>query len=472
MTLTELSQRLRRADFLDGIGIYVGTHEVALAHVVKRFFSVALRHARTFPLPPAERGGERRQALAQAVLAFAGENHIDTRRAYLCLPRAQAACNRILLPAAARENLAQVLEYEIEHLVPLPRDQVFFDYSVRPLGEERLEVLLTCIPREVVRVNLEALEDAFVRPRGIVLTSTAIADYLAFCRGETQAPLGLLIGGEEVVELALVTNGRLVASQLLPAARAAAPAELSRSLARQLADGFVSAEDVQLYRWELGNGSNGAGSALPAIGEGNLASLAAGRLDAPPEFFEEPERALLPAVGAALDAVREGSVPVNLLPVEGRRRSDEGLSLVTVVLVAVLGVLLLVWGGSALVKDELLRRQVRDQLAAVNPQVRQVKALQDEIAEMQRQLDILSGGQDRHATVLLKELSDIVPSDAYLTSMNLRGGRLTLDGFARSASDLIAALEKSKHFKNVSFTSPTTRAGDKDRFSLVAEIER
>jgi len=469
VTLAELSQRIRRADFLDGVGIYVGAHEVALAHVVKRFFTVALRHARTFPLPPLARAAERRQALAQAVLTFAGENRIDTRRAYLCLPRAEAACNRILLPAAARENLAQVLEYEIEHLVPLPRDQVYFDYSARPLGEDRLEVLLTCIPREIVRVHLEALEDAFVRPRGIVLTSTAIADYLAFCRGETDAPLGLLISGAEVVELALVTDGRLVASQLFPAARVAAPSELSRSFARQLADGFVSAEDVELYRWELGNG---AGPVLPEIGEGNLANLAAGRLEAPPEFFERPEPALLPALGAALDAVREGTVPVNLLPAEGRRLSDEGLSLVTVVLVALLGVLLLVWGGSALVKDELIRRQVRDDLAAVGPQVKQVKALEDEIAEMRRQLDILTGGQDRRATVLLKELSEIVPTDAYLTALNLRGGRLTMDGFAHSASDLIAALEKSKHFKNVSFTSPTTKAGDKDRFSLVAEIER
>jgi Tfp pilus assembly protein PilN len=468
VTLAELSQRLRRADFLDGLGIYVGTHEVAFAHVVKRFFTVALRHARTYPLPPASRPGERRQALAQAVLGFAGEHRIDTRRAFLCLPRAEAACNRILLPAAARENLAQVLEYEIEHLVPLPREQVYFDYSMRPLGEERVEVLLTCIPREVVRVHLEALEDAFVRPRGIVLTSTAIADYLAFCRGESQAPLGLLIRGDDVVEVALMNDGRLIASQLVPAARAAAPAELSRSFARQLSDGFVTADDVQLYRWELGNG---AGPTLPELGEGDLARLAAGRLEAPPEFFERPEPAILPALGAALDAVREGTVPVNLLPAEGRRRSEEGLSLATVVLVAVVGVLLLVWGGSALVKDELLRRHVRDQLAETAPQVRQVKALQDEIADMRRQLDII-GGQDRRVTVLLKQVSEIVPTDAYVTSLNLRGGRLTMDGFAHSASDVVSALEKSRTFRNVSFTSPVTKTGDKDRFSLVAELAR
>src|SRR5205823_8572666 len=72
VTLGELTQRLRRADFLDGLGIYVGAHEVALAHVVKRFFTVALRHARTYPLPPATHVAERRQALGQAVLALRG----------------------------------------------------------------------------------------------------------------------------------------------------------------------------------------------------------------------------------------------------------------------------------------------------------------------------------------------------------------------------------------------------------------
>ncbi|TMB21530.1 MAG: hypothetical protein E6J59_05610 [Deltaproteobacteria bacterium] len=468
MTLGELSQRLRRADFLDGLGIYVGAHEVALAHVVKRFFTVALRHARTYPLPPATHPGERRQAIAQAVLAFAGEQRVDTRRAYLCLPRTAAACNRVLLPAAARENLAQVLEYEIEHLVPLPRDQVYFDYSVRGLGEDRLEILLMCIPREIVRVHLEALEDAFVRPRGIVLTSTAIADYLAFCRGGTAAPIGLLIGSDEAVELALLKEGRLVASQLVPACRVATPADLSRSLARQLADGFLAPEDVELYQWRL---ANGAAPQLPLVGDGDLAALAAGRLEAPPEFFEACEPALLPALGAALDAVREGTVPVNLLPAEGRRGAEEGLSLATVVLVAVLGVLLLVWGGSALVKDELTRRHVRDELARVEPQVKEVKALQNEIEDLRHQIQTLSG-EGKRATVLLAELSDVVPTDAYLSAVNLRAGRLTLDGMARSASDLIAALEKSKHFKNVSFTSPTTRSGDKDRFSLVAEVEK
>jgi len=139
------------------------------------------------------------------------------------------------------------------------------------------------------------------------------------------------------------------------------------------------------------------------------------------------------------------------------------------VLVALTALLLLVWGGSALVKDALLRRQLQAQLESIEPQVREVKALQGDVERLQRELDTLSEGQEPRVTPLLKDLTELVPNDAYLTGMNLRGDKLSIDGQARSASDLITALEKSKRFKNVTFSSPTTKQGDKERFSIVAE---
>jgi len=107
--------------------------------------------------------------------------------------------------------------------------------------------------------------------------------------------------------------------------------------------------------------------------------------------------------------------------VEGRRGADEGLSLATVVLVAVLGVLLLVWGGSALVKDELNRRHDADELARVEPQVKEVKALQNENDDLRRPApDPLRRGEARDGP--LEGALGRDPADAYLTSMNLRGG--------------------------------------------------
>lgn len=466
MTLAQWSQRLRRADFIDGLGVYVGPATVALAAVRKRLFRISLRQTAELPLPQPADGAARLEALTEAVAGFVREHGIDASRTFLSLPRREAAFNRVILPAAARENLPQVLEYELENLVPLPKEDVYYDYSTRSLGEERIEVLLMCIPRRVVHGYLEALARADVRPRGIVLASTAVADFLSFCRGDSEDPMGLLVQENGATEIALLAGGKLVASQLVPERRANEPQAVLRALGRQLADEAVASEELALFRWRSANGT--APADLP--GETALVELARGRLEAPEDFFTEGTITLLPALGAALEAVREGTVPVNLLPPEERRGTDEGLSITTVVLVALTALLLLVWGASALTKDVTLRRQVRAQLESVEPQVREVRLLQSEIEQLQKELDILSAGQDPVVTPLLQQLTELVPPDAYLTTLTLRGGKLTLDGQARSASEVLTALERSKRFRSVSFSSPTTKTGDKERFSLVAEL--
>ena len=304
-----------------------------------------------------------------------------------------------------------------------------------------------------------------MRPRGIVLASTAIADFVTYCRGES-GPLGVLVSGAGAMEVALLSGGQLVSSQLLPAKRLEDAARSSAPWPASWPTRRWRPRHVPLYRWEL---ANGAAPGIVDAGRGRSARHGARSSRGAGRVLRVDRPAMLPAVGAALDAVREGTVPLNLLPMEGRRGADEGLSLTTVVLVALTALLLLVWGGSALVKDALLRRQLQTQLESIEPQVREVKALQADVERLQRELDTLSEGQEPRVTPLMKDLTELVPYDAYLTGLNLRGDKLSIDGQARSASDLITALEKSKHFKNVTFSSPTTKQGDKERFSIVAE---
>jgi Tfp pilus assembly protein PilN len=235
---------------------------------------------------------------------------------------------------------------------------------------------------------------------------------------------------------------------------------------RQLADELFEPERTSLYQWSL---ANGQGATAPSLGDANLVEMARGKLATADGEFAPAAPAILPAVGAALGAVREGVVRLNLLPAEHREAFDEGPSIATWVLLAASVFLLVAWGVSAIVKDSMLRADVRAQLAAVQPEVNEVTALQDEIDDLQRQVEVLAA-QEGRVTTLLKELTELIPTDAYLTTLNLRGGRLTLDGQARSASDIITALEKSKRFKNVNFSSPTTRQGDRERFALTAEV--
>lgn len=467
MTLADLTQRLSRADLLDGIGVYVAPERVALAHLRKRLWRVQLLDVAVRPLPPVSDVEARRQALIEAVGAFVHARRGAVQRACIVLPRRAVMMTRVVLPAAARENLGEVLAYEIENLVPLPKDEVHYEYLPRPQTGERVEVLLACVPRAVVDEHTSLLEQAGVRVRSLGLASTALADYVLFCRGQEPGALGLLVPEGEDLELALVRGERLCSSQIVPARRLDGGG-LEQALVRQLAEEQLQASEVRLAGYGL----------PPGVHEDvewrdeELIAMAAGRIEDGAGRLEGHDPVVLPAIGGALAAIREQAVPFNLLPAEQRRAAEEGPSLATMGLAGLAAVLLMVLGLSALVKERLMLSEIDAQVAALQPKVREVRNLQDEIAHLQEQLKILSSGEDVRATRVLRDLTELVPKEAYLTTLTLRQGKVTMDGQATSASDLIATLEKSKRFRAVAFSSPTTRAGDKERFALTAEVAR
>jgi Tfp pilus assembly protein PilN len=470
MDVGALLDRLRRAEFFgDGLGIHVGAHELGLAHLSKRFFRVALRDYRTVPLPGKDHPVDRRHVLADAVLSFVRECRLDGAPVFLSVPRSEAVFNRLALPAAAADSLAQVIEYELERVIPLPKEEVHYAFTTRPFGADRLEVLLMCIPRAVLREHLDALEDAFVRPRGVVVASAAIADFFCFCQQAVRGPVGFLVGGNGDLEFTLIAEGRIVSSLLLPRPLVRAEADLARLLARELTDELVGVEDVLLYQWRAGNGS-GPPEAL--LGAAELVPLARERLEAPAEFFETRDAgALLPAVGAALDAVHEGTVAVNLLPAESRGGAESAPGLLTMVLLLLAALLGLAWGVSTVVRDEMESAALEAEIARIGPRVEEIKREEEAAAELRGQVESLTAADGRRAVLMLEELTKLIPDDAYLTTFRLHGQQVQLDGFARAAADLISKIEGSERFKNVKFTSPTTKAQGLDRYSITMELE-
>lgn len=470
MDLSTFSQRIRRVDFLDGLGIYVGPEHVSLALVRKRLLRVALVQNRSYPLAPVSRPEERLRSLTEAVAAFKRETKVDPGAVHLCLARQELLLNRLVLPIAARENLAQVLEYEIERVIPLPRDEIFYDYQVRESGQGengRLAVLVVSVPRRVVSQYVDALEGAGIRPKSVVVAAAALGDYTAFCRGALAQPVALLVreGGEG--EIAVFVERQLVASHAL---RGHAPsnAEVNAMVRRDLAEVFHAVEGpVDLL---VASTPNGHGNGASPEGTLDLFALASGRLEAPTSFFDAADPTLLPAVGAALGAVREGVVDIDLLPAE-HRPVQEGLFVPLLLLVAAV-VLALVYGGSVIVRDEMTRRALASEVEALEPQVAAIKKQEADVRKFQTQIATLTENQDRRVVQFLKELTDKIPSDAYLTTLRYRNNRIEMDGFATKSSELIQILESSPLFKNAQFTSPITQGqAGQERFSIVAEIE-
>lgn len=471
-----LFQRTARLDFLHGLGIAIQHRSVALVHLQKRLAAVALLHHRIVPLPPPDQAEPRRAALAAAVAGFVAEHGLDADRTFVTLPRASALLSRLSLPSAAKADLQQVLEFEIDRLIPLSRDEVYYDTVVREAGD-KLDVLVISVPRRVVAEVIAALELAEVRARSVAISPAAIFDYVRFCSSDEAEHVVALVEDGDAVEFDYIARGTLIASHLVRADEVSSSASIARLVSQESSSAGASPSDVQVYAWRA-PGDAADVAATPVLPPELLSSgadflrRADGRMSVPEGFAESASPALITAIGAGLAAVREGSAGTNLLPPEERRSLEEGAPLLTFLCAAVLLLVTGVWIVSAVVKDHRIASQLHEQLAELEPTMRTVHRNEEDAKELNDKLRVLTSGDRRRISLLLKELTEVVPRDAYLTTFRFRSGKIELEGFAKSASDLVPMLERSPFFKNAQFTSPVTKVQDnQERFSLATEIE-
>lgn len=103
------------------------------------------------------------------------ESHVDaglasilqSRKAPLLLlaPEAWVLHKQVSLPAAARENLRQVIQFEMDRLTPFSADQVYYDFQVdRTAVEELIPVSIALLPRKRIDSWLALLNNAHIRP--------------------------------------------------------------------------------------------------------------------------------------------------------------------------------------------------------------------------------------------------------------------------------------------------------------------
>src|SRR5581483_6797227 len=72
---------------------------------------------------------------------------------------------------------------------------------------------------------------------------------------------------------------------------------------------------------------------------------------------------------------------------------------------------------------------------------------------------------------VLRELTELLPNDAWVTTISLDPKGVELTGQAAAAAALIPLLENSPRFERVEFASPVTRGRDREQFRIRAAWE-
>jgi hypothetical protein len=340
------------------------------------------------------------------------------------LPLAEMTLVDFPLPSAARGDLDNAVRYALMRHVPFSLEHMAWAHDVRESGDT-LDVFVALMSREVLdrlmgRFSRAGLPVASVFPLSPLLVETL--------------PLGgiaaLAHGGAREF---LVWSGRRICWQEAQADSLS----FSRALAMQESYG---------------------------IGSKSLSCL--GSLDDAPAGYEIAEFGL------------------EELDFESRQRFRIGLEAEGSV-AALRKARKVLIGASLFLICTLLAFSLRDlviekrSLSVLEDRVASLRADAEKLAQVRQQNDVLEKRMERWGrqlaenldmSLLLKELTLIVPEDAWLDSLQVQDRRLVVAGKGPSATTILERIENSPLFEDGHFDAPITKLGALEVFRIAATV--
>jgi len=401
---------------------------------------------------------------ATTLRAELDQRRLGIRTVALGLPRTAVTVKPIEIPDVGGE-LQDMVQFELERHLPFASDDASFDFIPLPsqsagpaAADAARRVLIAAADRKVVEGALRLAEDARLRP--IALT-VAAHDLPALLSARQRGHVVWLHRVGSLTVLIFLAAGQLVLSRSVSTTDdEALAAEIQRSLALAR---WTAVEAI----WRSGDGAE-TGTPLTTLGAPVTAppySVRAGGLLA--QIVDPEPGAAVLAVAVALAAERRVR-PLNLLPVRLRPRRltrQQFAALGALAAAVILGITALLIPGY---RESRRLAQISRSIVALDGQVRAVEQTLQELERKRRLLATIQSVESGTIRPLpvLRELTDLIPSDAWLTTLSLDSKGAELTGQAGAASALIPVLENSPRFERVEFASPVTRGRDKEQFRI------
>ena len=404
------------------------------------------------------------------LIAFINRHRLETAGRFLAAPLPSAMWRRIALPSAARENLADTLRYEAEKYLPIPLEELYWDYQI--IDDNRAAGELTLLLAVARRGDLAPFAElAQSLPGGLSGVEPAVSAIASVFQRHADAvahdDFGLLVLTDAQMHLVHMQRGAL---------------QGGRTYARPADAG----EGVALVRKGLAALRVGLTGDERPVGAFPLVVAAADPDEALMQRFQEelpqfawqalaagenglPKADMLAAYGLALKGLQKPDRAVNLLPARLRKRPSRWGQYLMVALLALTLVSGVAWGASEMVQKRLHHARLDRELGRLAEEVADIERRQADIEALHHKLEFLQRQKRPPHSVLdiLKALTDIIPDAAWVREIAIASDRIRLDGYADAAAELITRIDASPLFTDVSFLSAITRGRDgKEKFRI------
>ena len=115
-------------------------------------------------------------AFIKETIKKAGPKKINTKQVICSLPESKAFLRSINIPKMEEEEAKEAIKWEMEANIPLPIEQVYFDWQFLELdGKNKQNVLTVAVSKEIIDDLVEVLEKAGLEIYGLEIESIASA---------------------------------------------------------------------------------------------------------------------------------------------------------------------------------------------------------------------------------------------------------------------------------------------------------
>lgn len=387
----------------------------------------------------------------------------------LGIPKSWAVIKTAEFPATVRDNISDVVSYEMDRLTPFGPEEAFFDFRVLKDDGEKITLLIIAVKADLLQRYLNALREKGHDVKRVTLNLFCTGTLCRFA-GDCEDAVIVKVGEKEY-EGAAFSHGTLTASfagSLEGDERARLDAVMAEIEAR-LADARKEGGSPRLILSLKDRSST-------------LKEMLKLRLNAPFAVLEEMGLPLglsareIPhdAVGGVIDSLWPKAKGLNLLG-RGKREGVKAPVVLTAVLVAAVIVMWALYLVAPVKIEGNRLREIERQITLRKDEVRKVEALKKDIEALEGEISTIRNFKENRPISLniLKELTTILPKTAWLTRVRITETTVDIEGYAASASELLAKLEASKYLDKVEFASPTFRDArmNADRFNIKMELE-
>lgn len=408
------------------------------------------------------------ESVASTLALAMEEMKIRSADVALSVPKDWVAVRTVHLPSTAREVIGDVIRFEFDRFTPFPADEALYDYRI--IGQEngRLHVSMAAVRLSVVKPYLEALRAKGINPSRVIIGPSALGT------------LGFFITNREDIVCAQITESGYAGCTVI----SGSPATPFSKEVPSGADNVLPALAQEMGAQRETAAKTGKNPALIFLSDdGHDMSLAAevqgglevvDRKGLGERLGAGSQSVSFFGVGGILESLWPRARGYNLLSMGKEEKKKIPLG-VTVALLVLLCGLLVPYGLLPLEREQRRLAEIERQISTRKEEVKRVEALKKEIDALSAEVDQIRAFKESRPMVLvvMKELTSVLPKNAWLTRSRVTDETVETEGYAQSATEILPKLEQSAYFKKAEFSSPTIRDTrlNADRFVIKMEQE-